>query len=106
FLAQDRRLAFDQQPGALLVVGDDALAEDHPLARLELHLQCHGPPADWSRDRTADRGEIWLTNSNRAESRPSSIAKPCDRISRTAARPPGRPGRRATARWWRAADGS
>src|SRR6266702_2244520 len=41
-LAEDRRAALDQQPGPLVGVGDDAVAEDDALARLELDLQGHG----------------------------------------------------------------
>src|SRR5262245_15310390 len=40
-LAQDRRLAVNYKPGALVSVGNDAVADDDTLARLELHLQGH-----------------------------------------------------------------
>jgi hypothetical protein len=42
-LAKDRDLTFDQETGALVVVGDDALAENDPFARLELDLERHRP---------------------------------------------------------------
>src|SRR5215469_17389354 len=40
-LAQDWGAALDQQTRALIVIGDDAVAEHHPLARLELDLETH-----------------------------------------------------------------
>src|SRR6476661_4299523 len=42
-LAQDRNMALDQEPRALVVIGDDALAEDDPLAGFQLDLERHGP---------------------------------------------------------------
>jgi hypothetical protein len=57
-LAQDRYLAIDEQPRALIDVSDDAVADDHAFVRSELYLQRHGAtsalqPHDW-------RGELTL----------------------------------------------
>jgi hypothetical protein len=41
-LAQDRHLALDEQPRALIDVGDDAIADDHAFVRFELYFQRHG----------------------------------------------------------------
>jgi hypothetical protein len=40
-LAQDRHCALDHQACALIVVGDDALADDDAFARFEFDLQRH-----------------------------------------------------------------
>ena len=40
-LPEDRNLALDHESGALVGVGDDALAEDDAFTRLEFHLQRH-----------------------------------------------------------------
>jgi hypothetical protein len=44
FLAQDGRLALDQQPRALIAVGDDAVAEDETLAGFQLDFEAHFSP--------------------------------------------------------------
>ena len=41
-LAQDRLVALDGEARALVVVGDERVADDDAFARLELDLECHG----------------------------------------------------------------
>ena len=55
-LAQDRASPFDQEPGALVGVGDDAFADDDAFARLELDFMLGFLIVD----RTSDPGERWL----------------------------------------------
>ena len=43
-LAQDRRVAVDQQTGPLLLIGDDGFADDDPFAGPQFHLQGHRDP--------------------------------------------------------------
>src|SRR5262245_58442290 len=66
-LAQDRNVALDEEPRALVVVGDHAFAENDALTRLELNLERHGILPDW---RTGARswadvvnGRLTLANS-------------------------------------------
>ena len=42
--AQDRHLSLDEQPRALIDIGDDAIANDHTFVRFELDLQRHDRP--------------------------------------------------------------
>ncbi len=41
FFAQDRRMALDQQPRALVAIGDQTVAEDEAFAGFELDLEAH-----------------------------------------------------------------
>ena len=44
FFPQDGRVALDQQPGALIAVGHEAIAEDEALACFEFDLEAHVVP--------------------------------------------------------------
>ena len=41
FFAQDRHLALDEQPRALIDIGDDAIADDHALAGFHFDFESH-----------------------------------------------------------------
>jgi len=47
--AQDRHLAVDEQSGALIDIGDDAIANDHAFVWFELDLQRHDRPRRFPR---------------------------------------------------------
>ena len=62
-LTEDRRRALDHEPGPLVGIGDDAVAEDDALTSLQLDLQSHG---FLGAGRRSDRLRLWLTERKNA----------------------------------------
>src|SRR2546430_5766651 len=57
-LAQDRGFALDHKPGALIRIGDDAVAKDDALTRLQLNLEGHDRLRAAARIRDGSRSSL------------------------------------------------
>src|SRR5262249_23107708 len=105
-LSQDRACALDQQPGALIAVGDDGLADQDSFIGFEFNLERHvmgllplPSKQRWRLREQTPSGEFqwWRTRRRAAASRG---------IIGTGGAPLGSPARPETTRWSTVAGGS
>src|SRR5450759_778143 len=94
FFAQDRRLPLDEQSRALIAIGDQAFAEDEPLAGFQFDLEAHSMPLLAAACRSG-RGVRTRPSPRRIAAVTGTIAARFDR-----------PAKREIARWTTVAGGS